>query len=689
MDVPISLLYIFYAVLQIYIYFSVGMIAYIKKITSSKMISEIIFNYFLPIYSIVELARMATWKNIEIMWILVITVLVAIFIGFALAKLVYRLFDLDCRMTNSFPYLVSIQSLGTLPLVMGRALCYPGGMLEGDPYCDSILGFMIMNSLVFFILLFVMGFTILPQDANLTNSSSEKLSYVWHHLIPKLFDRDYTIYSMFKKYMKDIKTAEKMYSVFNKKYKLEVEEGDLLVYKLRKDPDVKLEFNVDEHFSKFVERNPLYLGRYSEVKEMVLIDNDKDKCKDNQEHNNHHYDNYFNNSIIEENSSENPANAQTSSKQQNHVSVKVDNKEMDDPDINRIKQEEDMEDKVLETFHNLKEKESKKLEFSRSHKSLHRSQHEENVSYAVNYVLENKEIEVIEEIQKKMSLKEIAKLRTSTLRKLSTLEKKSNDIERYYILAFLFVERDIKEDKVLLFNEEQEKIFKHLKEFPPKFPIVKNKELNSQKMKIIDDEYSEFEKKIKKTNENFTLKPKFFKISFSTILVKILSPPIVCCFLGLLIGMSDMREILFSKNHYIANVVEGLYVVTRATVPFLYVTLGISMISVKNINYSNTPISTKYVLVSFIVRFVMLPGIGLLYVYLWKTYFGGIVAFSKVFKFSMFIPFCLPSAATVVVVVNMLDILKEETSLILFVHNTTLLITLTVWYLIYFLLVGS
>jgi len=666
MSVSPTLLYTFLAVLQIYIYFSVGIIAYLKKITSSKIISELIFNFFLPVYCIVELARMATWNNIEIMWILMVSVFIAMILGFFVGKLIYSLLRLDYRMKNSFPYLISVPSLGTLPLVMGRALCYPGGMLEGDPNCESILGFMIINSLIFFIILFSIGFTLIPGDANLTTSLSEKMSYLGHLLIPKLFDKDYAVYYLFKNYMKEKKKADEMFSAFCKKYKFEIEsEYNLPRYRLRKDPEVKLEFDIEDHFVKFVQKTPFYKGRYSDVKDVVFaeIENLK-KDEHNNDNNDRLMEEYFHKSINEISFNSEASN--------NDVKIEMKNDKLENKEI-------------IETNKKFIGDGEKKSHHTKSQKS---NLPEDNLSYAVNFVLENKEIEEINEKQRRMSKNDLVKLKTQTLRRLSTLEKISNDVEKYYILAFIFIENFINEDKVLLFEEEQCKIIKNLKEFPPKFPIVKSIELSAEKIKIIDQEFEEFEKKIKIVNENFTFKPKHTTISLSLLISKLLSPPIVGCFLGLLIGISGMRDILFSKNHYISNVVEGLYVVTRANVPFLYVVLGISMLSVKNINFSNTPISTKYVLLTFLVRFVILPGFGLLYVYLWKVYFGGIVAESKVFRASMFIPFCLPCAATVVIVVNLLDILKEETSLVLFIQNTTMVITLTIWYLIYFVVIG-
>ena len=170
---------------------------------------------------------------------------------------------------------------------------------------------------------------------------------------------------------------------------------------------------------------------------------------------------------------------------------------------------------------------------------------------------------------------------------------------------------------------------------------------------------------MKKIKPEFKLETNEIPLSISIILNKVHSPPIIGCILGLLIGMSGMREILFSTNHYIYNIVNGIQIVTKSAVPYLYIAVGISMLSINGINYMNTPITKKYIIISFFHRFLIIPAIGLLWVYIWKTFFGGIVASSKVFRISIFIPFCLPSTGTVVVIVNIVKYFGDETGLIM------------------------
>ena len=145
-----------------------------------------------------------------------------VILGFLISIFIYWLLKLNIRFRNSFPFLCSLPSLGTCSLLIGRALCYPGGMLDGDPNCPNILGFMMMNSLVFQIILFSIGFIAIPKDASFSYTLMEKCSYLWHNLIPKVFDKNYSVNYILSKFMKDEQAAKKLFDIFESKYKLEM-----------------------------------------------------------------------------------------------------------------------------------------------------------------------------------------------------------------------------------------------------------------------------------------------------------------------------------------------------------------------------------------------------------------------------------------------------------------------------------
>jgi len=58
------------------------------------------------------------------------------------------------------------------------------------------------------------------------------------------------------------------------------------------------------------------------------------------------------------------------------------------------------------------------------------------------------------------------------------------------------------------------------------------------------------------------------KADISLVINKIHSPAVVGTILGLVVGISGMRDILFSSNHYISNLVEGIYIITKVLFHF-------------------------------------------------------------------------------------------------------------------------
>ncbi len=695
-DISTTLLYIFLAMMQNYILFSVGLITGLKKIWNHKSIlavSELLVNCFLPIYATLELARMASWPNIEIMWILIVSVFVSIFVGFFIAVLLHKIFNLDVRFSRSYPYLVSMPSMGTLPLVLGKALCYPGGMLDGDSQCKTILGFMMMNFLIFQMISFVMGFILMPKDADLTNQLTEKMSYIWHFLIKNFLKKNYLVLNIFLRFMKDEKTAKKLFEVFEKKYKLEITESDNLHlnYKFIEDSEIHINFILDEpHLAHHHSHHRSNSGHH----EIEVI---KEETLDNNPVNNSNFENSEGKSPQESVTEEriDVGNSINYIKQELEPETLPNHTQMNEIEINNVFLTE------RETLKPFKERKASiniphnkqimpNIEVVIQEKTEEEPCREIHLSHEMNYVQsELFEADMHHQQLERMSVAEEKNIVNQIeLRRKSLVKIFATDVERYYQKVFGFVEKHLNEQKASEYNEFKLTTFLAIFGIPPKFPTVKNVEITANMVKVVEEEWIKFESRVKKINPEFKLATNNYPLSISLILSKVHSPPIIGCFLGLLIGMSGLREVLFSSNHYVSNLVDGIEIITKASVPFLYVALGVSMLSIKTFNPINTPLSAKYIILTFLHRFIILPGIGLFYVYLWKTYYGGIVSASEVFRISLFIPFCLPCTATIVVIVNILKFFSDETGITLFSHNTTIVITLTTLYLIYYVVIG-
>lgn len=61
---------------------------------------------------------------------------------------------MDIKMWIIYSFVISIPSLGKLPLVLGRAFRYLQGPLESDPKCEDMLDYMIFHFLIFKIIYF-------------------------------------------------------------------------------------------------------------------------------------------------------------------------------------------------------------------------------------------------------------------------------------------------------------------------------------------------------------------------------------------------------------------------------------------------------------------------------------------------------------------------------------------------------
>jgi hypothetical protein len=238
------------------------------------------------------------------------------------------------------------------------------------------------------------------------------------------------------------------------------------------------------------------------------------------------------------------------------------------------------------------------------------------------------------------------------------------------------------------FLVEKSEVMMNVLDIPPKFPIVHGLELNRINIKDINLIWDDYYIQLKEFDKEFELHPNIIQADFSLVLNKLLSPCITSAFIGILLGISGIREIIFSTNHYIENVLDGVYIITRALVPMLYISVGFSFMSITGLSL-DIPVSKKMLLAAFTVRFAIVPLFGLLWCYIFTYYYGGIIWTSKVFRVSLFIPFAVPSSANMVIITIIIKFFIAESNLILVFQNLFLIITLTIWYLIYFLVIGA
>lgn len=669
MDVLWIFLYCLFSILQTYIMMSTGIMSYFRKIytsTSLKSISEILVNFFLPIYAMIQIASISTYQTIGLMWILVVAVFISIGIGFLIAKSLHFIFNLDQRTTFSYPLLMSFPSLGTLALVLGKSLCFPGGPLNDDHRCSDVLGFMMMNYLTFRFILFVLGFTLITKDANLSYSLHDKMSRLWPILVEKIFKKDFTVDYLFGKYINNKKLAKSKFDNFTNNFNLIWDDNDK-AYKL-------------------VDKNGVLREREMDIVEQPGSSKELNKLNTPSLHNE-----YFDEKEKAADGSDfEQVNEELSPEHISPSTVHYDRRNFDQQ-MNNPRIDEILEQEVLH-----------RRSMRREDKSRHSMVEDPD---AVEVDKEKNDVEVIvlqKHNDKYLNINEGNDIEKDIVHDMDVIENKmiinerrksfrkvfSKDLENYYSLMFKVIEEHLDSNKKRDYELEKTEIMKNLLNVPPEFPIVYRVMINRGNLDIIEKTWEDYDQYLKKLDPNYRLTSNYMNVNINLILSKIYSPVIVGCILGLIIGLSYTGNILFSTNHYISNLVDGIWLIVKANVPILYLSVGISIAVSKGMHYHLIMTKTEIV-ISFIIRFVIMPGLGILYIHLWKTYYGGIVLQSTVFRIAMFMPFCLPAAASAVVVVNLLKFFSEETGFILLCHNLSLGCFLTVLYMIYFITVGS
>lgn len=222
-DIGNTLLYSFFAVLQVYVYKSQGAKAYARKIISSagsSMISGIVYNFFIPIYSVIEVSRMASMDNVKLYWILAITTLITLLIRLGLNLVVGVIADIDQKIITAYSLVNTLPALGSLTLVLGKALCYEGCPLYGDPQCDNILGLMMITYLIYNFVLFILAFIMMSSAKNKYAFIKEKLKFIWHRYLTKQNKEDLYAKSLVYKYIKNEEKASEVYKEFKDNHSL-------------------------------------------------------------------------------------------------------------------------------------------------------------------------------------------------------------------------------------------------------------------------------------------------------------------------------------------------------------------------------------------------------------------------------------------------------------------------------------
>ena len=852
-----TFLFSLYATIQTYIFMSCGIYGYKRGFFSSKsiaVISQLLFVFLIPLYGILEVSRIATMAILNLFWILVVNFVTALIISYILTYICHKIFKLDERIKFSYNIITAIPAMGALPLVIGKAFCFPNGPLEGDIHCDNMVGLQMMCYLIVCISVFLCCYVLILSDKIFNNNVQNKMIYLWHILIQKKFKKDETILYLFKKYLKDHKKSDALFEKFtnehgndlsnlnydilcksndhhhhlSKKHSRHQNKKESMKNPSMKNPSMKKDIsNKKESFNvlmnkKLVEESPIkkrssfykkqgllkeaaksynaknpfshnfevfdkleksmdeidlvyandaeanyndsYFKDQSEISEEPNENSSNDSKKNNEDEESSEdtiYNETFSKSSSSSSSSEkndekNKKLDKIHKKRNNTLYIKHTNIHKDEQFIVLFENKESFypghNPKIK--FNSNYKKVSEEVYFSKSGKYIKfdynmkvpkngRILKNKSKSFYLRGVENNKGIPSFKlQNNKSFKIKQNKSMKVKNLKdnnihnfNIKTPEKEENNnlkeiqnndnyintndkylgtndiileekkneekeidinnltdkqlILNYYNSAFDIIESDPDNFNLQLLNEYEEmkeEILSKIQHSPPQFPIVRSAKIDNNLIDVITKEWKDFELKLSSDNKSFK-KNKEESIDINILLGKCVSPPLLAVIIGFILSVSNVREIIFNINHFWGNILDGLGVIDKVFAPFLILLMGISIASTNGLSM-NSPLTKLHLIMTFVLRFFIIPGIGLLFIYIWKEGYGGVVKESTVFRIIMFFPWCLPCAPNISVIVNLTQYFFEEYGYIILLQNAACIVTLTVLYLIYFILIG-
>ena len=313
----------------------------------------------------------------------------------------------------------------------------------------------------------------------------------------------------------------------------------------------------------------------------------------------------------------------------------------------------------------------------------------------VENVYNNKNYSVLEMFEKYYKIQENALKDFLTFQEKNKITDFNNNNIEYYNNAFDMVENNLNTEKKSEFDEFKTNVLNNLEKKPPIFPINLNIKITENNQKIIDKEFENWLNEQKKLDPNFEVKMSEVRVDFFSLLKLLNAPPTNSFYLGLILGLSFIREIIFnSSNIFWFNFIDGINTISNTFSPFLFLVIGVACLpkNKKNENKKDKKpflINKTHVLLIFIVRFIIIPILGVLAVWFWREIYAKEIKSSVVFRLILFFPWCLPSSTTFAVVVNMTGYFFEEYGYLVMLQNFSCIVTLTLLNMIYFLIIGQ
>lgn len=240
MDIGRVMFLSFISIIQSNIYMLFGVTSFFhKKLTpkGAALMGGILNYFYIPAFTILELARLSTFENIPKMTILILNFTVAILLRFTVAWVLAKITKHDAKTLEPFVIMHSIPDFGSLTLGFTISMCKNiDSPLYSDPQCDNQLGYVTLNTIVLFPLMYSIGVILHNRGYRRYSILKYKLSYIWYFYLSKVNRKDKIAKYLIFKYLSTWNVrAEVVYKKFVKQFQINVESNGLYqLYSLNK-----------------------------------------------------------------------------------------------------------------------------------------------------------------------------------------------------------------------------------------------------------------------------------------------------------------------------------------------------------------------------------------------------------------------------------------------------------------------
>lgn len=651
-----SLLMIIFVVIQIYIQASQGFKIKAKGIMNTfgvNQVTSLLNNFIIPIYAAMEISKLTSIANLKILYVIPLMTFISLSIRIVTQVLVAWILRVNKKTSIAYSLIVAFPALGPYTLVISNALCMTGNPLYGDALCNNILGSMMLIFLIFALILFSFGMATMNSNKLTHVKLSDKLKSTYYLFIKQFNIKDEIVLYLFETYIKDTSTRDKMIQEFFNNNSLSIDEFYNYSHIKNKQPYIDVISNSNEIKKDNIDE----IHRFSRE---IINDRQNNSLWDNEKY-------ALKMQFCDDSS----------------ITIGYSNES--------FKRAAKKRKNLKETIPVPKSFNYKSVVKSNGYKPLN------NKDDNNNQIKDNNKSNNNLNVAKKNKVEDT--IDNNKANGFKGMEFSKKEILSYYMEVFNTIESHLQanlknlsnNDNTTLFNSfktEKQSLLSIVKDNEiPEFKVLESTYIGEKEEVELNRLYNDYALEMEKSNLKFQV-GKATKLGFKDILKKLFNPVVIGCFIGIMIGLSDIRTVLHSTNHYIKNITNCINFAEKAFVPLLFINLGYMLANNSKSTNRNMSLTKAQIILSFIFNYGVFPAFGLLVIYIMTIAAPSthIINTSLVFKFAIYLPWCLPVApVSLLLCTNNGNFYMNEFSFLIFYQIATSILFQSFTLIIFFI----